>query len=81
MPSFYMSCPLHFSTASFLASGTNWLFKPPITLLLASVAKIIGFTTEGGICRKTPPTAPVTPFCSCSSVATLSIVSAVSPKP
>ncbi|KAG8235904.1 hypothetical protein J437_LFUL010134 [Ladona fulva] len=28
----------------------------------------------GGICRSTPPTAPETPFCSCSSLATRTIV-------
>lgn len=71
----------HFWTASLLASGTNCDWIPPKTLLVASVARIIGFTTVGGICLKTPPTAPETPLCSCSSLATRTNWFAVSPKP
>lgn len=42
---------------------------PPKTFDVASVATISGFTTVGGIWRRTPPTAPVTPLFSCSRVA------------
>ena len=54
---------------------------PPSMLDVASVASIRGLTTVGGICLRTPPTAPVTPFFSCSSVATRTRLEAVSDKP
>ena len=71
----------HFSRASRLLSGASWFIAPPSTLEVASVANISGFTTVGGIWRNTPPTAPVTPFFSCSSVATRTILLAVCVKP
>lgn len=54
----------HLRAWSLCASGRIWLRMPPSTLDVASVATIIGFTTVGGSCRITPPTAPVSPFCS-----------------
>ena len=42
---------------------------------------MMGLTTVEGICLKTPPTAPVMPFCSASSLATRTNVCAVSPNP
>lgn len=40
-----------------------------------------GLTAVGGNCRKTPPTTPVIPFCSCSSVAARTNSCAVSEIP
>lgn len=77
----YPSSVFHFSKASLLISGTSWLLTPPNTLLVASEAMIIGLTIVGGICRNTPPTAPLYPFCSLSCEATRRRLSAVSPKP
>ena len=71
----------HFSAASRRASGRIWLRTPPRTLEVASVARIRGWTTVAGTWRSTPPTAPVTPFCSCSSLATCTIFVAVCPSP
>ena len=71
----------HFSAASRRASGKIWLRTPPRTLDVASVARIRGWTTVAGTWRRTPPTAPVTPFCSCSSLATWTMFVAVWPSP
>ena len=54
----------HFRKSSFRASGLIWFLMPPSRLEVASDATIRGRTTVGGICRRTPPTAPGRPFCS-----------------
>ncbi|TNN45481.1 hypothetical protein EYF80_044340 [Liparis tanakae] len=54
----------HFRKSSFRASGLIWFRMPPSRLEVASDATISGRTTVGGICRRTPPTAPGRPFCS-----------------
>lgn len=54
----------HLRKSSFLASGLIWFRIPPSRLEVASEATIKGRTTVGGICRRTPPTAPGRPFCS-----------------
>jgi len=53
----------HFRKSSFRASGLIWFRMPPSRLEVASDATINGLTTVGGICRRTPPTAPGRPFC------------------
>lgn len=60
----WVSSNRHLRAWSLCASGRIWFRMPPSTLEVASVATIIGFTTVGGSCRITPPTAPVSPFCS-----------------
>lgn len=54
----------HLSAWSLCASGRIWLRIPPSRLDVASVARMRGLTTVGGSWRITPPTAPVSPFCS-----------------
>lgn len=54
----------HLRKSSFRASGLIWFRMPPSRLEVASEATIKGLTTVGGICRRTPPTAPGRPFCS-----------------
>lgn len=54
----------HLRAWSLCASGRIWLRIPPSRLDVASVARMRGFTTVGGSWRITPPTAPVSPFCS-----------------
>lgn len=71
----------HFWDSSWRASGWIWFLMPPRTLEVASVAMISGLTTAGGSCRRTPPTAPVIPRCSCSRVAASYMVRAVSVMP
>lgn len=65
----YSSPCLHFCDSSCRASGWIWFLIPPKTLEVASVAMMSGLTTAGGSWRRTPPTAPVIPRCSCSLVA------------
>lgn len=65
----YSSPFLHFCDSSCRASGWIWFLIPPKTLEVASVAMMSGLTTAGGSWRRTPPTAPVIPRCSCSLVA------------
>lgn len=67
-PSYSSPC-LHFCDSSCRASGWIWFLIPPKTLEVASVATMSGLTTAGGSWRRTPPTAPVIPRCSCSLVA------------
>ena len=71
----------HFSVASRRASGRIWFRTPPRTLEVASVARINGWTIVAGTCLRTPPTAPVTPFSSCSSLATCTMLVAARPRP
>ena len=49
--------------------------------LVASEARMMGLTNVPGSCLKTPPTAPVTPFSSCSLVTTVYMSVAVLPIP
>lgn len=64
----------HFRAWSLCASGRIWLRIPPSRLDVASVARMRGFTTVGGSWRMTPPTAPVSPFCSWPRDATSQMV-------
>ena len=64
----------HFRAWSLCASGRIWLRIPPSRLDVASVARMRGFTTVGGSWRITPPTAPVSPFCSWPRDATSQMV-------
>lgn len=60
----WASSERHLRVWSLCASGRIWLRIPPRRLDVASVARMRGFTTVGGSWRITPPTAPVSPFCS-----------------
>lgn len=71
----------HLRKSSFRASGLIWFRMPPRRLEVASEATIRGRTTVGGICRRTPPTAPGRPFCSWPRDATSHRVWAVSITP
>lgn len=71
----------HLRKSSFRASGLIWFRMPPSRLEVASEATIKGRTTVGGICRRTPPTAPGRPFCSWPRDATSHRVWAVSITP
>ena len=64
----------HLRAWSLCASGRIWLRIPPSRLDVASVARMRGFTTVGGSWRITPPTAPVSPFCSWPRDATSQMV-------
>lgn len=64
----------HLRAWSLCASGRIWFRMPPSRLEVASVARMRGFTTVGGSWRITPPTAPVSPFCSCPREATSQMV-------
>lgn len=63
-PHSWPSSVRHLRKSSFRASGLIWFLMPPSRLEVASEATIKGRTTVGGICRRTPPTAPGRPFCS-----------------
>lgn len=71
----------HLRKSSLRASGLIWFRMPPSRLEVASEATIKGRTTVGGICRRTPPTAPGRPFCSWPRDATSHSVWAVSITP
>lgn len=64
----------HLRVWSLCASGRIWFRIPPSRLDVASVARMRGFTTVGGSWRITPPTAPVSPFCSWPRDATSQMV-------
>lgn len=64
----------HLRAWSLCASGRIWFRIPPSRLDVASVARMRGFTTVGGSWRITPPTAPVSPFCSWPREATSQMV-------
>lgn len=76
-----LSVCFHFWSSSSFRSGNSWLRIPPRTFDVASVAMITGSMTTEGIWRSRPPTAPVTPLCSCSWTATLYMSAAVPRKP
>ncbi len=76
-----LSSGFHLSSSSRFLSGLSWLRIPPSTLEVASVAIMTGWIRVGGTWRRTPPTAPAMPLCSCSAEATCTIVLAVSVMP
>ena len=77
MTKYHASSVFHFSIVSLLLSGASRFIAPPSTFDVASAVSIKGLTKAGGIWRNTPPTAPVIPFLSCSSVATRTMFEAV----
>lgn len=70
----WVSSARHLRAWSLWASGSIWFLIPPSKLDVASVARMRGFTTVGGSWRITPPTAPVSPFCSWPRDATSQMV-------